>query len=63
MKRQKALAAGRDLDKERIEQEENAKRGEGRKRREEVGARTSDSCDEQSNFFTIRLTNSVTLFG
>jgi len=36
VKRQKALAAGRDLDKERKEQEENAKLGEGRKRREEV---------------------------
>jgi len=36
VKRQKALAEGRDLDKERKVQAENAKRGEGRKRREEV---------------------------
>jgi len=36
VKRQKALAEGRDLDKERKEQEENTKKGEGHKRREEA---------------------------
>ena len=37
VKRQRALAAGRDLDAERKQQEENQKLGLGRKRREQVG--------------------------
>ena len=54
MNRQKALAEGRDLDKERKEQEENAKNGEGHKRREEVGDSVTDSgvcVDFSSTYF------------